>query len=148
MARYVILEFEDNEDANNFVASVKDNGGVFMNVKHPTLEGHFSTVRPSHDYNVVGLYMRPLKACECQLNRKMAGGFTEGLKFGIWVHPGCGKPAPIALEAWGHASGLGRNLLVDKEKEGSVWGFLRIDGSIPDFAKRQPFNIPGKGPGR
>jgi hypothetical protein len=148
MARYVVMEFEDNADAEAFVKSVQSDAGIYMTTPHPTVPDSHTVIRPSHNYNVVGLYMRPTSYCTCDISKKNQGGFTQGLKFGIYVHAACAKMAHVAFEAFGHSPGLGRNLLADRDKEGNVWGLLRMDGSVSDFAKRPPFNIPGKGLGR
>lgn len=134
MARYVVLEFDDNVDADNFVKAVQGDQ-IFVGVEHKTLPGQYNVVRPTNDFDVVGLYMRPRLACTCRQEGKWTkqDGYTRGLKYGLWVHNGCGKPSSVALESWGSRVGLGRNLL---EENPLAEGLRRLDGTMPETAIR------------
>jgi len=71
MARYVVLEFEDNEDAEHFV------GDVFY---------HYAG-------EVVGLFAKPTQFCDgggCTRGRVQP--WARGAKFGWWVCRTCKKP--------------------------------------------------------
>ncbi len=78
MARYIVLEFSDNKEADDFVESFQQ-GSVFFARPHPTLEGHFSQVRPHEPANIVGYYMRPTLACDCpHESKKSQFGYSRG----------------------------------------------------------------------
>lgn len=89
MARLVVLEFPDNEDAEAFVYGI-DAGAI-----GPGPAG----------VQVAAVYARPTKFCTCttgfgmkQKQGKMAGGFTRTRKYGWWVHAVCGKPTQMWTE--------------------------------------------------
>ncbi len=97
MAVYVLLSFEDDEEAKDFVR-----GKVLDNPYLPT---------------VCGVFKKPTVFCEEPTTRHGKGktgvGWTRGKKYGWWVCTFCGKPSGIAATAgstkWELA--LGTNLL-------------------------------------
>ena len=147
MARYVVLEFEDNTEADAFVEAFK-NRLVYHAVPETTLEdrANYRMVTNEKAASVVGYFMRPMIPCTCPPSAKGRQiGYSRGTKYGLWVHASCGKPNRLQLEAWGRFLGLGRNLLSD---DPLVEGLLRIDGSTPSGAIREPndWRILGKRP--
>jgi len=76
MPRYVLLEFDDTDQANRFVAKVLKK----------SVEGAPFYVR--------GLFAKPTKYCECgQLTDRRQGlEVRRGAKFGWMVHKPCGLP--------------------------------------------------------
>jgi len=89
MARYVLIEFEDNEAAEGFyetILSGQDTSGAKM--------------------RVAGVYMKPTQYCECSNPSEKS---VRGSKWGLWVHKDCGKPKKGMWQS-------PRNLLVDGEK--------------------------------
>jgi len=73
MARYVILEFADNEEADDFVNAIQE-GQVFMGKPHPDLKGQYNVVRPKEPLAVVGLLcVRPLLVTALPKLREGAG---------------------------------------------------------------------------
>lgn len=76
MARYVLLEFADNAEADAFVLKQMDK----------TLKG--ATRR------VVGYFFRPTKFCECGPipQTKLKTEVTLGARFGVRVHRTCRRP--------------------------------------------------------
>lgn len=97
MATYVLLVFDDDEDAKEFVID-KRYDCRFQT--HTNYEGRINRVR--------AVYKKPVKFCACDNNRD---GFTRGKKYGWWVCARCGYP----MQAWAEGecwfTALGTNLL-------------------------------------
>lgn len=102
MAITVVLTFEEDEDALEFVESA--------------LEGHLFRENETAGFEVVqakvaALYKLPTMFCECQSGRKTEVGFTRGVKWGWWVCGQCSKPK---RNYWSHIfehNGFGNNIL-------------------------------------
>lgn len=75
MARYVVLEFDDNDDAERYVK--EDRWDIFCG-------------------DVIGVYAKPTKFCHCVGSKAKRMAFTRTARFGWWVHVDCKKPT----EAW------------------------------------------------
>lgn len=90
MAKYVVIEFDNDEDADYEIE-------------------HFNT----SDARIVGLYKKPTIFCEHTDARKPPKGWTRGKKYGWWICTECGKPS----QQWSRAlpSMMGVNLLHHKE---------------------------------
>lgn len=80
MARYVLISFEDNNEAEDFVkAALEDRVGEQL--------GHdafyeFATM------SIWGMYFKPTQFCECpQPGPKQ----SRGARYGLWIDA-CGKP--------------------------------------------------------
>lgn len=103
MARYVLVAFDDNEKADQFVAACQNTGVVAAVTLTDTSLTHFAP-------EVRAVYMKPTLFCDCTVDKK-GRGFTRGKKYGLWVHSACGKPtrAWARGEHWFQA--LGKNLL-------------------------------------
>jgi hypothetical protein len=103
MARYILLEVDDNEAAGDLVTSIQDNLEVFFYKKDNeadsdelspyTVQRLFARVR--------GLYMKPTKFCECN---PFTGTIILGDRFKLMVHRVCMRPV---RGQWQHP----RNLL-------------------------------------
>lgn len=78
MARYVLVEFDDNDEADNFVQIL--NGGDF--------DGHTATASPG-SMRVRAVWFKPTKFCDC---KDISNGEGRGKKYGMWAHKTCGKP--------------------------------------------------------
>ena len=89
MARYIVIEVEDNVVAQELIDSFVD--------KTP------DSIRAGKLMRVVGIFVRPGRTCECPdaqvINyrdptklKNATGGITRGEKFGWWVCSVCGKP--------------------------------------------------------
>lgn len=101
VAKFVLLSFDDDDDANMFVMNLQA-VGYLMSVDTRTGTRKFwATVR--------GVWKRPTKFCECS----RSGPYTRGKKYGWWVHAakGCGRPTRewATGDHWQQA--LGVNLL-------------------------------------
>lgn len=120
MACYVLLEFDDNTKAKNFIVKVN---------------GEYAAIdMPARGFRVRALWGKPTKFCECTGGRKGMFPYRRAEKSGWWVHSECGRPNV----AWGKNhnhwfSALGRNLLPKnkdyvpgegKEPGDSRWGYL------------------------
>lgn len=121
MARYVLVEFDDNEEANNFVGMLR--GGDF--------DGRPAEVSPDGSVRVVGMFFKPTQFCECPQGEQTA----RGKKYGLQVHS-CGKPI---RGRWQHP----RNLVKEDDKtlyeQGLYLGIVEPqDGEMPsvDFRER------------
>jgi hypothetical protein len=82
MARWVLIEIDDNADAEAYVESLKI-GKTFMTIN--TGDSYKVQEAP---VRVVGLYAKPVKFCECETPGKVA----RGEKLGWWVCTKCNKP--------------------------------------------------------
>ncbi len=104
MARYVLLAFEDNGDAEALVAAIQNRGakGIYLAVPHPSLEGQYSVHSPyGGNVDVRAMFMKPTQFCECT---NPGDKSAKGKKWGLWIHSVCGKPKK---SHWQHP----RNLL-------------------------------------
>ena len=86
MARYIVLDFDRNEDAEAFVAELTS--GAEMG------ERTWNKVS-----RVVGIFVKPGRTCNCSDAKRInygdkneKWGINRGLKFGWWVCERCGKP--------------------------------------------------------
>jgi hypothetical protein len=108
MAVYVLLSFPDDAGAKDFVKTVVRRGQVQV------VNERTSTWSVTAD--VLAAIKRPTQFCHCTGDgpgrHKMS--YTQGKKYGWWVHAVCGKPAI----AWQHPRtdelSLGFNLLPDE----------------------------------
>ena len=71
MAKYVLVEFDDDEDADAFAAMVSPSDVASMRVR--------------------GVFKKPTLFCDCP---KPSEKNSRGAKWGWWLcrNPGCGKP--------------------------------------------------------
>jgi len=144
MARYVILSFEDNNEAELFIAAVERNqaghhGHVLMAVPHPTLEDQFGVHGLSENVFVRGLYMKPTTFCTCAPSQRV-DGYTRGKKFGLWVHAGCGKPARAWAEGNAWYAAIGKNLL-PVSPQAPEWRGEGVQGHKWDEEKKQWISV-------
>jgi hypothetical protein len=80
MAKYVLLHFEDDDEADEFVQRFTDD-----------VEERSRYMRVGIYADVRSVYKAPTKFCS---HGGASGPFTKGRKFGWWVHAvaGCMKP--------------------------------------------------------
>jgi len=71
MAKYVVVEFDSDEDAEGFAGTLE-------------WEGHTATIR------VAGVFKKPTMFCECPPSNNPKS--VRGAKWGWWLHKDCGKP--------------------------------------------------------
>jgi hypothetical protein len=108
MAVYVMLTFDNDDEAHKYVKDVLQSKSVTIATKSldPDVEEIPALVR--------GVWKKPTIFCTCDSNDRKVG-FTRGKKFGWWVHAKCGKPSKL----WGQGNAwhpaLGRNLLPQSE---------------------------------
>lgn len=84
MGRYVVVEFESNDEAEQFIQSMNSD---------KTLAKYNWRVR------IAGIFVKPGRTCQCYGweftnygDKNKQFGITRGLKFGWWVCDQCGKP--------------------------------------------------------
>lgn len=97
MARYVLLEFDDNASAKRFVQGVNED---------------YAAVLP--DYKTrrcIAVWAKPTLFCECTRGVKGMNPFRRGVKSGWWVHAPCGRPTRAWAKGNHWFSAIGRNLL-------------------------------------
>jgi hypothetical protein len=107
MPRYVLIEFDDNAQADAFVAKtlLKEEKGA--------------------KYRVIGLFAKPRNFCQCppSSQRQVASETARGVKYGWMVHRNCGRPRR-------EASHSPRNLLDPEGTHPSrVASFLHLMGA-------------------
>src|SRR2546423_1462288 len=102
MAKYVLVEFDDDAEADKLVEFIGD--GIV--IPAPQEGGAWQYLKP----RIRAVFKKPTKFCDCSMG-KNAKSFTRGKKYGWWVHAACGKPT----RGWGRGDhwflSLGRNLL-------------------------------------
>lgn len=94
MAKFVLLEFDDDKEAELFA-----------------MQGGMLAERAGVDTMVVvGIFRKPTKYCDCKVKGLWSrqDGWTMGRKYGWWVHNRCGRPSKQWAE--GMKGSLGRNL--------------------------------------
>lgn len=108
MARYVVMSFKDNEEAERFVAAVA-RGAVFLGTPDGEGDDHYGPL--SEGALARAMYMQPTQFCSCGTPAKGDAGFTRGTKYGLWVHSACGKPTKLWAQGDRWYTSLGKNLL-------------------------------------
>src|SRR3954469_2637252 len=103
MARFVLLQFDDDQEAEDFVKE----GAL----RYTTKWGDPSDTVP-FDYKVWGVYQKPTRFCDCDgSGKKTMIGFTRGKKYGWWIHAKCMKPTAKWASGRQWFTVLGANLL-------------------------------------
>lgn len=104
MAKYVLVAFESDSDADKFVAAAK----VYAADEKTNMSEVFGYVS--------AVYKKPTKFCECKGH---SGPYTRGKKYGWWVHArkGCGKPTRWWADGQHWFVVLGNNLLAAAGRE-------------------------------
>lgn len=92
MARYVLVEFENDKDAEEFAGAIERGQKIVYPVPHPEEEGEYNVHSPSGNYRVRALFAKPTKFCECTLGADEEPVSARGKKWGWWVHRKCGRP--------------------------------------------------------
>jgi len=94
MARFVVVEIPDNEEADAFVKAIQE-GYVMFSRPHPTLEGEVSVNKPTTEWKVPQVYAVPTLMCTCP---DYNGISVRSSRYGWWVHAKCAKPHPGAMQ--------------------------------------------------
>lgn len=86
MARYVLIEIDDNNAADQFIVSINQ-GKQFMTVPANNAQDQYTVVELQA--KAVGLFAKPTNFCTCSVPGKRA----RGAKLGWWVctNAGCNK---------------------------------------------------------
>jgi hypothetical protein len=140
MARYVLIAFDDNNAAEEFVAALPVQGGVFFMGS----DTHFKNVDPEKTF-VRGIWEKPTKMCECPPGPKRTYG--RGKRTGWYICSDCGKTHP-AWAAGDHLyQSLGVNMLppsaLAPEWRGKGVAHHRFDEGSKNWvhvATGEPFN--------
>jgi hypothetical protein len=101
MAKYVLLAFDDDKDADQAVQMIQASRCVRW--------GHGLSLA----CKVRGMWKKPTKFCEgggCSTSKKRPA-FTRGTKYGWWVCANCGRPSRAWAKGDAWYTALGTNLL-------------------------------------
>lgn len=105
MAKYVLLAFDNDDEADKFVEATQQRQGVLNDNDCPCYPEDGAHIKA----DVRGVYRKPTKFCSCTSYKHR--GFRRGTKYGWWVCAQCGKPTI----GWGRGDhwflALGKNLL-------------------------------------
>lgn len=76
MPRYILIEFEDNAEADRFCAKV------------------INGTKKGGRYRLIGYFAKPRNFCQCGplTDRQQASEVRRGSKYGWMVHTKCGRP--------------------------------------------------------
>lgn len=130
MAVYVVLAFDNEEEAKKFVGGTIQSKVVVDYVTEEAMK-----------VEVYGVYKKPTQFCTCISGGKRDGGYRRGTNYGWWVHAACNKPTPgVGKQADWFAS-LGTNLLPDQLHPGGAQ--FRTRG-WPKSPKEWSFLLNGK----
>lgn len=87
MARYIVVEFGDNAEADAFVDQINEECSKRRKAGNPFTR------------RIAGIFVKPGKTCECSGRNRgnfgvknFAFGIALGAKFGWWVCTNCNKP--------------------------------------------------------
>lgn len=127
MARFVVLEFDDNEAAASFVKLHRDltRGTVGKGTdeeKDVVEQMRAAGVALAHGF-VRALLPKPTKFCDCaaqgRITKKSMAAFTKGKKLGWWVHATkeCMKPTRQWGSSYRCVISAAVNLLDPEDKE-------------------------------
>jgi hypothetical protein len=102
VARFVVVEIPDNEEADAFMKAVQA-GEVLFGVPAGTTEVDgrqveeikWRGINESGEWKVPQVYAVPTKFCECP---DYEGVSARSQKYGWWVHRKCSKPRGTALQ--------------------------------------------------
>ena len=104
MARYVLVAFDDNAQAEEFVNALTIKGGAFFLGK----DNRMKDVDITKTF-VRGLWMKPTQLCECPPGPRR--NYVRGAKWGAYVCTICAKSHPGWAEGQHLYTSLGKNLL-------------------------------------
>lgn len=151
MARYLLLSFQDDQEAEKFLTAVTNNRSVGDEKLHHVFYGLpkdpadpkggvIMNGLPTNVY-VRGMWQNPTKYCECT-TRERAKGFSLSRKYKWWVHAQCGKPTRNWAQMVGDRlfKALGKNLL-PVSKEAPEWRGEGVYGHNWDEGRKQWINV-------
>jgi hypothetical protein len=81
LAKYLVLSFEDDADADEAIRLIQQAGCIPNSGSEPAC-------------TVLAVYKKPTKFCKCTSIKKR--GWTRGKKYGWWVCDQCKKPSEKA----------------------------------------------------
>jgi hypothetical protein len=123
MARHVVVSFDDNEEADEFIKALGVEGSVFF---HGAL-GNFKNADPKK-VRVIGLFAKPTKFCQCRYTEEPK--MVRSKNYGWYLHKDCNMP--IA----GHYQSALKNLLepanIDPRKRGIFLGVREGETRWPE----------------
>lgn len=142
MARYVVLSFEDDNEAEEFV---KD---AMQLDDHPTFSMAVTAIDPggnyekAFDFKVEAMMQKPTKFCGtpggCREGKRVVG-FQRGKNHGWWICSVCGKPT----QTWAQSIGAVLGSSVDKLRDRMSQQMERekANDEIEDYRTSRRMNI-------
>jgi len=104
MARYVLLAFDDDKEAEAYAKMVQEDGHVIIFHDHDIDFDLASVI-------VRGMWKKPTMFCDCTDKRKPPHGWTRGQKWGWWVCTKCSRPSVGWARGDVWYTALGKNIL-------------------------------------
>lgn len=98
MARHIVVSFEDNNDAEQFIAALKTEGAVFFQDD----KQHFKNIN-TEKTSILGVFAKPTKFCQCPYTEDMKT--VRSANYGWYIHNVCNMPIP------GHYQSALKNLM-------------------------------------
>lgn len=100
MARFVVVQIPDNEEADAFVKAIENDNLIFGTVVGQIeVDGRMvDEVKydsPNSEWKVPQVYAVPTKFCDCP---DYNGKSVKSSRYGWYVHAKCAKPRPTALQ--------------------------------------------------
>lgn len=89
MARYVMVAFKSNAEAERFIEAIQEGSFIFPQTK---VDDNIVYGTVSDEVYVRAVYAKPTQFCECRPEPNYAKEFVRGVKWGWLVHTKCGKP--------------------------------------------------------
>ena len=87
MAKYVVLSFDDDSDADNFLEYALSGCVASLHVDSAPDDPQ------THDAQVVGVFKQPTIFCRCPGGAGRIHAWTLGQKWGWWVCKNCKRPS-------------------------------------------------------
>lgn len=136
MARYVLLAFDDNSEAEAFVEAATD-GQLYYTKPHPKLPNEVSVNLVRGEVSVRGLWGKPSKFCTCAIT-EVRDNLVIGSKWGWLIHTGCRLPVQNKWHYLRNQLGLGPT---HKGLSGTLLGVIEpqpTDLNVPVGVRSQP----------
>jgi hypothetical protein len=111
MARYVLLAFDDDQEAIRFAEAAQSEQGItWIPARDHTGDAELDTFL-GLDAIVRGMWKKPTMFCDCTDKRKPPHGWTRGQKWGWWVCTKCSRPGAGWARGDVWYTALGKNIL-------------------------------------
>jgi hypothetical protein len=110
VAKYLVLEFEDDKDADGLVEGLNAVGYILSASENSSMWKSYPII--------AGVFKKPTMFCECPPSNNPKS--VRGAKWGWWLHKDCGKPRKGNTH---HP----RNLIIPKEARGTDYLYIGVN---------------------